>query len=311
MNPDLKKLQGTWEIVTLEVEGARMDEGAFRGSRIVVKGDSFTTISMGATYAGKLKLDASAAPRKLDLRFEEGPEKGNTSFGIYTLDGDRWTICLTVTGRNRPTEFATRAGSGHALETLERRAVGAPHPGAGEKASPREGRRGRRSGRREPEPRSHGGDERSRAHARPEPPSPTPRHAGRTRPAPGTEDPELARLAGEWSMISGERDGYPIPDAFVKTGRRVARGNETTVSFGGQVYLKATYTVDASATPATIDYAILEGPSAGMIQRGIYELTGDTLRVCFSTPGRERPSHLATKAGEGRTLAVWKRNREK
>jgi uncharacterized protein (TIGR03067 family) len=284
---------------------------------------------MGATYSGKLKLDASAAPGKLDLMFEEGPEKGNTSLGIYTLDGDRWTLCLTLAGRNRPTEFATKAGSGHALETLERRAAAGPHEGTAKKAARGEGKRGRRSGRGEPEPRTHGGDGKGQTHARPtgpapptgharptspvrpEPHSPAPRHAGRTRSASGTDDPELSRLAGEWSMIGGEHDGHPIPDAFVKTGRRLAHGSETTVSFGGQVYLKATYMVDPSAEPATIDYAILEGPSAGMIQRGIYELTGDTLRVCFSTPGRERPSQLATKAGEGRTLAVWKRNREK
>lgn len=117
---DLDKLQGTWIIVTLEMNGAEMPAGAHGGSKIVVKGDKFTTISMGAEYSGTITLDSAKRPRAFDLKFTTGPEKGNTSLGIYELDGDSWKICLTVTGKTRPTEFATQPGSGHALETLRR-----------------------------------------------------------------------------------------------------------------------------------------------------------------------------------------------
>ena len=40
--------------------------------------------------------------------------------GIYTLDGDTWTICLATRGDARPRSFATRPDTGYALETLER-----------------------------------------------------------------------------------------------------------------------------------------------------------------------------------------------
>jgi uncharacterized protein (TIGR03067 family) len=114
---DLERLQGTWTIVALEIDGVEMPSG---GSKIVVEGDRFTTVSMGATYNGDIALYPSKKPKAFDLNFTAGPEKGNTSFGIYELNGDQWKICLTVTGKSRPQAFATQPGSGLALETLRR-----------------------------------------------------------------------------------------------------------------------------------------------------------------------------------------------
>jgi uncharacterized protein (TIGR03067 family) len=124
---DLDKLQGSWTIVTLEIDGVEMPAAAPGGSKIVVKGDRFTTFSMGATYNGTIALDPAERPKSFDLKFTAGPEKGNTSLGIYELDGDNWKICLTVAGNARPSAFATAPGSGHALETL-RRDASAPAP---------------------------------------------------------------------------------------------------------------------------------------------------------------------------------------
>jgi len=117
---DLEKLQGSWTIVTLEMDGADRPAGAPGGSKIVVKGDKFTTISMGATYSGVITLYPAKRPKSFDLKFTDGPEKGATSLGIYELDGVTWRICLTVTGNTRPRAFATTSGSGLALETLRR-----------------------------------------------------------------------------------------------------------------------------------------------------------------------------------------------
>jgi hypothetical protein len=50
----------------------------------------------------------------------EGPEKGNTSLGIYELQGDDLKLCLTITAKDRPTEFAAKPKSGHGFEVLKR-----------------------------------------------------------------------------------------------------------------------------------------------------------------------------------------------
>ncbi len=78
---------------------------------------------MGAAYEGTVVVGETGSPKSFDLRFEEGPEKGNTSLGIYELTGDTWKICLTTRGDQRPKEFAAPPGTGIALETLQRGAA--------------------------------------------------------------------------------------------------------------------------------------------------------------------------------------------
>src|SRR5271155_4651686 len=73
MNEELEKLQGTWNIMTLEVEGQNVSAAFFTGARIVVKGDNFSTVSMGAPYAGTLALDVTGTPKTFDILFKEGP----------------------------------------------------------------------------------------------------------------------------------------------------------------------------------------------------------------------------------------------
>jgi uncharacterized protein (TIGR03067 family) len=118
---DLERIQGTWHFVALEVEGAKITDGTFKEAKIVITGNEFATISKEASYKGKLTLNASASPKTIDLTYSEGPEKGNKSLGIYQLDGDTWTICVTLAGaKDRPTKFETKPDSGLALETLKR-----------------------------------------------------------------------------------------------------------------------------------------------------------------------------------------------
>jgi uncharacterized protein (TIGR03067 family) len=114
---DLDKLQGAWNIVSLEMEGQKYPAG---GSRIVIQGGRFTSLNMGAEYEGAVTVDESASPRTFTLAFDKGPEAGNEALGIYELSGDAWKICLALAGKKRPTEFAAKPGTGHALELLER-----------------------------------------------------------------------------------------------------------------------------------------------------------------------------------------------
>ena len=119
---------------------------------------------------------------------------------------------------------------------------------------------------------------------------------------------EIALLDGTWTMVSGEAGGQAMPAEMVKTGKRVAKDGETTVTFGDKVYLKATYTVDATKKPKTIDYKMTEGTTKGMTHLGIYELDGDTVKFCFAAPGMERPTEFKSK--DGITLSVWKREKK-
>jgi uncharacterized protein (TIGR03067 family) len=114
------KLEGTWLVVSLEVEGLKIPGDTIKDSRLFIKGNEFTMKEKIATYRGNFIIDSSKKPKTIDINFTEGPEKGNTSLGIYELDGDDLKLCLTITAKNRPTEFVANPKSGHGYEVLKR-----------------------------------------------------------------------------------------------------------------------------------------------------------------------------------------------
>jgi len=118
---------------------------------------------------------------------------------------------------------------------------------------------------------------------------------------------DKAQLQGEWSMVSGTSDGMQIPEEYRKEMKRVCKGDELTVTHGEEIIMKAKITLDESAKPKTIDYEVTDGPNKGKKQLGIYELDGDTLKVCLAAPGDERPKEFSSKEGEKRVLTAWKK----
>ncbi len=245
-------------MVALELDGQAMPGGMLGGARIVVKGDRFQSLGMGAVYEGVMKLDPEANPKAFDLTFTAGPEKGNTALAIYELNGDDWRLCLTTRGGARPKRFATEPGTGHALETLTR---------------------GK--------------------------PATIPAPAIEVAEAPAASGPPT-ELEGEWRMVSGFMDGHPVEASLVKYGKRLTRGNQTTVQFGPQVFLKATFTIDQEKSPREIDFLHTEGMHSGKTQLGIYECDGSKMKLSASTPGQPRPTDFKPRKGDGKTIAEWK-----
>ena len=121
---------------------------------------------------------------------------------------------------------------------------------------------------------------------------------------------EMKQLEGDWSMVSGEANGQSMPADTVKSGKRVAKDGETTITIGGQVYFKAKFTIDPSKKPKAIDYTMTEGPTKGKTHLGIYELEGGTVKFCFAAPGKDRPTEFTAKEGSQQTLSVWKREKK-
>ena len=120
---------------------------------------------------------------------------------------------------------------------------------------------------------------------------------------------DMAQLQGEWSMVSGTADGQPMPDEMRKQMKRVCKGDEITVTAGGQLFLKAKVSIDPSRKPKTIDYEMTDGFTKGKKQLGIYELDGDTFKSCFGAPGAERPQDFTSQPGDKRTSSVWRREK--
>ena len=120
MPDDLEKLQGTWHVTALELDGQTMTANAFDGALIVIDKRQFTSIGMGFTYEGIVELNERRKPKTLDMLFTAGHATGVRNLGIYKLNGGKWTLCLATRGTERPKKFATMPDTGLALETLER-----------------------------------------------------------------------------------------------------------------------------------------------------------------------------------------------
>ena len=122
------------------------------------------------------------------------------------------------------------------------------------------------------------------------------------------EQAEYARFAGTWAFESLEIDGKAVPPGVFKAARLTLKGNAFTQTGFGET-ARGTYKVDVRKTPRTIDITFGDGPQAGKTAQGVYELEGDTYKVCVSEVGRPRPTGLVSRPGSGHALEVLKRQK--
>jgi uncharacterized protein (TIGR03067 family) len=116
---EYERFTGTWKFASIEVDGKKVPEEALKGA-LILKGDKWTLKHGDETGSGTYKVDLSKKPKTIDIEIMEGPQKGETMKGIYKLEGDTYTVCLAFKGKDRPTDFASKPGSGHVLEVLKR-----------------------------------------------------------------------------------------------------------------------------------------------------------------------------------------------
>ena len=119
---DRKKYEGTWQVVSLEVDGNKADEEDAKKVTVINEADGKWVIEgEGKVIArGTSEIDPTKKPKTVDLTMTEGDDKGKTFLGIYEFGDDTRKVCFAQAGKDRPTEFAAPAGSGHILAVLKR-----------------------------------------------------------------------------------------------------------------------------------------------------------------------------------------------
>jgi uncharacterized protein (TIGR03067 family) len=263
MSPDeqkeLKKFEGDWVAVESE-DGGNYGWG---GNPMFIENGVMTiTIRGEMTFKYKIvKLDPTANPKTIDLRYIDGPNTGgNTQVGIYDWDGDNLKVCWAPIGETkRPKKFSTKPGVGQGFQyrLYERKAP----PGD---AQARGGQGG----------------------------------SGAARAGTDGMQKELKKLEGDWVAVRSEdggnasEGGNPI---FIEDGIMsiMIRGR---VTFKCKIMK-----LDTSASPKTIDVKYVDGPGVGgEIQLGLYDWDGDNLKVCWAPVGdTKRPKKFSTKPGVG------------
>jgi len=119
---DAEKLQGTWKLVSLEVDGKKATKGEIKQEqKMVVEGDKFSsTVDDKHSFKGTFKLDPTKKPKAVDVQVTEGDFKGKTLLGIYDVEKDSLRACYAPPGKERPAEFDSKAGSGLYLYVYKR-----------------------------------------------------------------------------------------------------------------------------------------------------------------------------------------------
>jgi len=100
----------------------------------------------------------------------------------------------------------------------------------------------------------------------------------------------------------------PVPPAQLAKMTITFTGDKWSVTEDGKVVQTGTQKLDPTKKPSHVDAVVIDGGVKGVTMLGIYEIKGDTLKVCFDPEGKERPTSFTAKAG---LSAEMKREKKK
>lgn len=129
-------------------------------------------------------------------------------------------------------------------------------------------------------------------------------------PAPKvTPETELAKLVGDWKVVSRVQAGVEVV-ANQPNPREAVLGFSKTGGFtwersdeeAGKISR-----IDPTKNPKEIDYVFNDGLNKGKTQKGFYTLEGDTFTDCCSKPGSDRPTEFKSTKENGYEVMTIKR----
>jgi uncharacterized protein (TIGR03067 family) len=124
-NSTEKDLQGTWQAVDAEGNGARLDEDKIKETQIVIESNTLGIKPDGEGRKTTFTVDAGKTPGTINLIPLDGGRKGSIVPGIYSMQDGQLKICINIWGKDptrRPAEFKTQQGDGCVYVTLKRTA---------------------------------------------------------------------------------------------------------------------------------------------------------------------------------------------
>ena len=125
---------------------------------------------------------------------------------------------------------------------------------------------------------------------------------------------EQDKLEGTWVAVSREVNGKQASAEEIEASKAKLefKGDKSTIRVDDKVVSEATFKLDPTKKPKAFDLTVTKGQNEGKKSLAIYELEGDTLKVCWTlfAVERARPTEFATKADSGLLLIVYKREKK-
>jgi uncharacterized protein (TIGR03067 family) len=117
---------------------------------------------------------------------------------------------------------------------------------------------------------------------------------------------ELIRFGGTWRFAELETGGTKVPIGSFAENRLILQGDRFLASDPRETGA-GYYKIDPTRVPKTIDVVFTSGSPKGTTFRGIYELTDDTYKTCFSVDDQPRPEKFESTPGSTDVVEVLKR----
>jgi len=125
----------------------------------------------------------------------------------------------------------------------------------------------------------------------------------------GGEPPrtDLDAIQGTWTLVAMETEGHEADPEDFKDYTATYEGNRLTLRAGDRVRRRGIITLAPDRKPRAVNTWDQDGPYEDQTVPGIYELQGDTLKLCFARPGQERPKEFSTKSGTAFLVCTYKK----
>lgn len=118
--PDTEDSNGTWKPLSAEFAGKPWPQKLLDSMKLILKDDNYTVLVREGSDIGTVKCDPTKSPKTMDITGTKGPNEGKTFMTIYELKGDELRVCYDLSGKSRPTEFATKPDTQLFLVTYRR-----------------------------------------------------------------------------------------------------------------------------------------------------------------------------------------------
>jgi uncharacterized protein (TIGR03067 family) len=118
---------------------------------------------------------------------------------------------------------------------------------------------------------------------------------------------EFQRFQGTWQVEGWVEGDKPVAAADLKKRSVFFGGNVFLFRRDGKIDRAGAVQIDPSKSPRTVNLSVKEGEGRDGVLLGVYEITGNTLKLCFDPQGQVRPESLKTDADTGFVVVTLKK----
>jgi uncharacterized protein (TIGR03067 family) len=102
-------------------------------------------------------------------------------------------------------------------------------------------------------------------------------------------------------------NGRALPTGRAKALRLRTNKRRFALQLGNRTLLRGQFRLGTGRRSKRIDMLLTSGQARGRTVKGILDVDGDILRICYALPGRPRPTTFSSRRGSGNRLLVLRR----